>query len=138
MSMTFDTKVAIVLCDDLAVWQKLNVTAFLVSGIVGSNDGLIGENYRDASAHLYAPMLIQPMMVYTASADTLRKAYDRAIERDVRLAIFTRDLFATGNDIDNRAAVAAVASDDLPLVGIAMRDLKKTVDKVIKGLSLHP
>lgn len=83
-------------------------------------------------------MLIQPMMVYTASADTLRKAYDRAIERDVRLAIFTRDLFATGNDIDNRAAVAAVASDDLPLVGIAMRDLKKTVDKVIKGLSLHP
>jgi hypothetical protein len=138
MSMTFDTKVAIVLCDDMATWQKLNVTAFLVSGIVGSHDGLIGENYRDASGRRYAPMLVQPMMVYTASPDALRKAYDRAIERDVRLAIFTRDLFATGNDIDNRAAVAAVAADDLPLVGIAMRDLKKTVEKVIKGLSLHP
>jgi hypothetical protein len=31
----FDTKVAIVVRDDLQNWQKLNVTAFLMSGIVG-------------------------------------------------------------------------------------------------------
>jgi hypothetical protein len=35
--MTFDTKIAIVVRDDLAVWQKLNVTAFLTSGIVGAS-----------------------------------------------------------------------------------------------------
>lgn len=35
--MIFDTKIAIVLRDDLAVWQKLNVTTFLVSGIAGTN-----------------------------------------------------------------------------------------------------
>ena len=138
MSMTFDTKIAIVLRDDLATWQKLNVTAFLVSGVVGYLGGQVGENYRDASGNIYAPMMIQPMMVYQAGGDELRKAYQRAMERDVRLAIFTRELFATGNDIDNRAAVAVVASENLDLVGIALRDDKKTVDKVIKGLKLHP
>jgi Protein of unknown function (DUF2000) len=29
----FDTKVAVVVRDDLATWQALNVTAFLMSGI---------------------------------------------------------------------------------------------------------
>ena len=29
----FDTKIAVLLRDDLEVWQRLNVTAFLVSGI---------------------------------------------------------------------------------------------------------
>ena len=31
--MRFDTKIAIAVRSDLAVWQKLNVTAFLASGI---------------------------------------------------------------------------------------------------------
>jgi hypothetical protein len=34
--MRFETKIAVVLRDDLAVWQKTNVTAFLVSGIAGT------------------------------------------------------------------------------------------------------
>jgi hypothetical protein len=32
----FDTKVAILVLDDLAVWQKLNVTAFLATGIASA------------------------------------------------------------------------------------------------------
>lgn len=38
----FDTKIALVVREDLATWQKLNVTAFLTSGIVGANEGLLG------------------------------------------------------------------------------------------------
>ena len=34
--MIFDTKVVILVRDDLALWQKLNVTAFLATGIAGS------------------------------------------------------------------------------------------------------
>ena len=30
----FDTKVAVVVREDLATWQKLNVTAFLTSAVV--------------------------------------------------------------------------------------------------------
>jgi hypothetical protein len=36
----FETKIAIIVRDDLAVWQKLNVTAFLTSGIAGAHPDL--------------------------------------------------------------------------------------------------
>ena len=32
----FPTKAAVIVRDDLAVWQRLNVTGFLVSGLIGS------------------------------------------------------------------------------------------------------
>ena len=48
----FDTKIAILVRDDLATWQKLNVTAFLMSGITGANSGLIGENCKKRSLFL--------------------------------------------------------------------------------------
>jgi len=38
--MRFDTKIAVVLRDDLVVWQKTNLTALLVSGIAGTVPGL--------------------------------------------------------------------------------------------------
>ena len=35
--LMFDTKIAIVVRSDLQSWQKLNVTAFLMSGIVAAH-----------------------------------------------------------------------------------------------------
>ena len=49
--MQFDTKIAVVLRDDLAGWQRINVTAFLVSGIAGTVPEVVGEPYRDASGN---------------------------------------------------------------------------------------
>ncbi|MGO7202655.1 DUF2000 family protein, partial [Rhizobium ruizarguesonis] len=43
----FDTKIAVVLRNNLAGWQKLNVTAFLMTGIAGGHPEIIGEAYRD-------------------------------------------------------------------------------------------
>ena len=136
--MQFDTKIAVVLRDDLAVWQKTNVTAFLVSGIAGTVPDIVGEPYRDASGTEYLPMFVQPVLVYAADARALRRAYERTLARDVVPAIYTADLFATGHDEANRAAVAAVAADDLDLVGIAFRAERKTVDKIVDGLRFHP
>lgn len=59
------------------------------------------------------------------------------MERELCCAIFTDQLFSTGNDVDNRAAVRAVASNDLALAGMALRAPRKAVDAVTKGLSLH-
>lgn len=137
MTMTFDTKIAVVLRSDLAMWQKLNVTAFTVGGIAGTVDGIIGENYEDASGNIYLPMIVQPIMIYEADDKQIRRAYERALSRGVRVALFTEDLFSTGNDIDNRAAVKACKQEDLNIVGIALRDQKKTIDKVLDGLSFH-
>lgn len=47
--MQFETKIAVVLRDALAGWEKVNVTAFLVSGMAGTVPGVVGEPYRDAS-----------------------------------------------------------------------------------------
>jgi hypothetical protein len=59
----FDTKIVLVLREDLAVWQKLNVSAFLTSGILGANSKLIGQPYADADGNAYAPLIIQPVVV---------------------------------------------------------------------------
>jgi hypothetical protein len=136
--MQFDTKLAVVVREDLAVWQKINVAAFLVSGIAGTDPSLVGEPYVDGSGERYLPMFRQPVLVYAADAPGIRRAYERARARDVELAIYTAELFATGHDDANRAEVAAVPSDELDLVGIAMRADRKLVDKVVDKLRPHP
>jgi hypothetical protein len=136
---TFDTKVAVVLLDDLPAWQKLNAAAFLLSGIAGGVPGLVGEAYVDGSGNRYLPMLRQPILIYAADSAGLRRAYERAMAREVeQLAIFTRDLFSTSNDTANRAAVAAVPAEELDLVGIGLRADRKVVDKVLDKLRPHP
>ena len=135
--MIFDTKIAVVLREDLAVWQKLNVTAFVSSAIVGANPHLIGEPYEDASGRQYMPMLIQPVLIYSANTEQMNTVYQRALRREARFSIYTEELFHTGNDADNRAAVKAVPSDAMKLVGMAFREDRKTVDKILSGLKFH-
>jgi hypothetical protein len=136
--MQFDTKIAVVLRDDLAGWQKTNVTAFLVSGIAATVPGVVGEPYRDASENEYLPMFVQPVLVYEADPDGLRRADERAMSRGVTPAIYTHDLFTTNHDEANRSAVAGVPAEELDLVGIAFRAERKTVDKVVDRLRFHP
>ena len=117
---------------------ETNVTAFLVSGIAGTVEGVVGEPYRDASGNEYLPMFVQPVLVYEADAKGLRRAYERAMIRSIQPAIYTQELFATNHDEANRAAVATVAEADLDLVGIAFRAERKTVDKIVDRLRFHP
>ena len=137
--MDFDTKIAVVLRDDLAGWQRANVTAFVVSGISGTSPELVGEPYRDGSGNRYLPMFRQPVMVFEADGAGLRRACERAMERGVeQLAIYTKELFATGHDEANREAVAAVPTEDLDLVGLGLRADRKVVDRVTDKLRPHP
>jgi hypothetical protein len=82
-------------------------------------------------------MFRQPALVFEATGSELRRSFERAILREVELSVFTDDLFSTPHDEANRAAVRAVAREDLSLVGIAFRAEQKVADKVIKGLKLH-
>jgi hypothetical protein len=131
------TKIVVVLRDDLAPWQRVNATAFMISGIAATAPETAGEPYEDASGKQYNPMFREPVYVYEADASKLRRAFDRADQRGVTVSVFTDQLFATGNDIDNRAAVKAVATADLTLVGFVFRAERKTADKIVDGLSFH-
>jgi hypothetical protein len=134
----FDTKIAILVRDDLATWQKLNVTAFLTSGIVAQSPAIIGEAYRDAAGHVYNPMTIQPMVVLAADQETLRAVHRRALDRDVVISAYIEEMFATGHDAANREVFSQFGPEDARLVGLALRADKKVVDKITKGAKMHP
>ncbi|MFB7460183.1 MULTISPECIES: DUF2000 domain-containing protein [unclassified Streptomyces] len=134
----FDTKIAVLLREDLEPWQRLNVTAFLVSGLGTTVPEVIGEPYEDAGEVPYLPMFRQPVLVFQGTKETLTAAHGRALSRSLPCAVFTSDLFTTGNDRDNRAAVRAVPTAELDLVGLAVYGPRNAVDKVLKGARMHP
>ncbi|MDX3927221.1 MAG: DUF2000 family protein [Shinella sp.] len=133
----FETKFAIVLRDDLQTWQKLNVTAFLSGGIVGEKPKLIGEPYRDAAGNVYNALSVQPVIVLSADAGTLRTIHRRALEREVRTSAYIEEMFATGHDAANREVFSRFGPDDARIVGIALHADRKLVDKITKGARLH-
>ena len=53
------------------------------------------------------------------------------------VAIYTSEMFTTGNDQDNRAAVHAVATAELDLVGLALRAPHRDADAVLRGVNRH-
>lgn len=134
----FDTKIAVLLRDDLQVWQRLNVTAFLVSGVAARWADLIGEPYADADDTGYLAMFRQPVMVFEGTAQLLAAARERALRRGVVPAVFTTGMFATGHDRANRAVVRAVPGPDLDLAGLGLHGPRNAVDKILKGARLHP
>lgn len=133
----FDTKIAIVVKQGLAPWQELNVTAFLTSGIVGASPGLLGAPYEDAAGNQYHPLAIQPMIVLSAAGDTLKAIHRRALDSGVRVSLYIEEMFSTGHDIANRAAVRRFQPEELKVVGLALREDKKLVDRITQGARLH-
>ncbi len=135
--MIFETKVALLVRDDLLAWQELNVAAFLATGIAGAAPEAMGEPYEDAAGRLYVALLGQPMLIFAASSADLLKARRIALERGLTTAAYVAAMFATGHDAANREAFRAEPADVPDLVGLALRGPKKDVDKATKGLKLH-
>lgn len=135
--MRFQTKIVVVLRDDLPTWQQLNMTAFLSSGIAATASEIVGEPYEDGGGRGYLPMFRQPVLVFGATAEQIGAAYGRALARDLQLAIFTEQLFSTGHDEANRAAVRALADIAPSLTGFAFCAERKVADAVVKGIALH-
>lgn len=135
--MEFNTKFAMVVAQDLEIWQKMNVISFLASGITGQTDGIIGEKYMDASGQTYPALCVQPAIILKASRQRLSTFLQRANNRGISAAIYIEDMFLTGHDAANRATVAQYPTDSLPLVGMGIRAEKKQVDKVFKGAKIH-
>src|SRR5258705_10713417 len=114
--MKFATKIALVIRSDLDTWQKLNVAAFLASGIAGAFPESVSEAYEDASGTHYLALIGEPVLVYGADRTALARALERAIARNLTAAVYTEEMFATTHDAANRAAVKAALRPDLNLV----------------------
>src|SRR3954451_2227850 len=135
--MQFDTKIAVVIRTDLEAWQKLNVAAFLTSGIAAAFPECIGEPYEDGSSTQYLSLIGQPILIYGADRAALSRALERALARGVKPAVYIEEMFKTTHDAANRNAVKAVARADLNLVGLAIRAERKVIDKIVEGLKFH-
>src|SRR5476649_2800990 len=127
--MEFDTKVAIIILDDLAVWQKLNVTAFLATGIAHAAPDAMGEPYIDSANRTHARLLGQPIMVYQADSASLLRAFRQAIERELTRAVYVRAMFSSYHDEANRKVFLKEPTAAPDPVGLAVRGPKKAVDK---------
>jgi hypothetical protein len=78
------------------------------------------------------------VVVYAADGAALSQAHQRALAREMPMAVYTMDMFQTGHDDDNRAAVRAIAAADLRFAGLALHGPRNAVDKIFKGATLHP
>jgi hypothetical protein len=135
--MLFDTKIALVIRSDLESWQKMNVAAFLASGIVASYPECIGEPYEDASGNVYSRLIGQPILIYGGDRAGLARVLERALARGVQPALYTEEMFSTTHDAANREAVRGVEQARLNLVGIALRAERKVLDKIVDKLKFH-
>ena len=133
----FETKIAIVIRHDLATWQKLNITAFLASGVAAETPAAIGEVYVDRGGHAYGRMFVQPVLVFRGQTADLQAARRQALNRGLLCLPYVEAMFTTGHDAANRAVFAEEDPDAMNLVGIAIRGPRKDVDKAVKGLKLH-
>ncbi|HEJ7118607.1 hypothetical protein FHU12_1839 [Serratia marcescens] len=133
----FDTKIAFIVRDDLQTWQRLNVVAFLATGIAAAAPEIIGERYVDAQGRRYGGISGQPMLIFAADLPGLQHVHRKGLERELTLIPYVHAMFATGHDEANRQVYLAEDADNLDLVGLALRGPKKAVDKAIKGLALH-
>jgi hypothetical protein len=133
----FDTKVAFIVRDDLPTWQRLNVVAFLATGVATAAPEIMGEPYVDAAGHQYGKLSGQPMLIFEADITGLQKARRVGMERELTMLPYVFAMFSTYHDEANREVFLAEAPENMDLVGLALRGPKKAVDKAIKGLALH-
>ena len=133
----FDTKFVVVVRDDLAVWQKLNVAAFLSSGIASAVPEIIGEPYRDADGNMYTSLAVQPVIILATNADNMKRIHRRVVDRNVTASVYIEEMFAAPGEPYNRMEFAKYTPDDAKVVGIVLHAEKKIADKVTKGAKLH-
>ena len=93
--MIYETKTTLILRRDLAAWQLANVAAFLAGGLAGTHGYLMGEPYRDGAGRAYSALIREPVLVYGATLDELRRTHQRALSRELVPAIYIERMFET-------------------------------------------
>lgn len=135
----FDTKIAMVIREDLLTWQKLNVAAFLAGAVAIQFPQTHGQAFVNASGSTFLPFIKQPILIYKADDEAqLKRAFQRAKDRELAIGIYTHPLFSTKNEDGNHAEIAQYTDDTQELVGLIVYGENRKVDKALSGLTYHP
>ena len=134
----YDKKIAIVIKDDLLLWQKLNVTAFLAGSVAIQFEETHGKAFVNASGTTYLPFIKHPILIYKADTkEQLKRAFGRAKERALNIGIYTYPLLSTKNEEGNHIEIAKFTDDEQELAGIIIYGENKKADKALDGLKFH-
>jgi hypothetical protein len=134
----YDKKIAIVIKSDLLDWQKLNVAAFLASAVAIQFPETHGRSFTNASGSVYFPFIKHPILIYKAETDEqIKRAFNRAKEREIRMGIYTNPLFGTKNEEGNHIEIGKYTDEEQDLAGIVLYGENKKVDKALDGLKFH-
>lgn len=135
----YENKIALVIKNDLQSWQKLNIASFLASSIAIKFNDTHGSEFINASGSNYLPFIKHPITIYKADSEAeLKRAFNRAKERELAIGIYTEPLFATKNEAENHIEIAKHTDENQILVGIAIYGESKKVSKALDGLKFHP
>ena len=78
-------------------------------------------------------------MIYKAETDAeLKRAFNRAKERDLIISIYTNPLFSTKNEEGYPVEIAKCTDDEQEWAGIIIYGENKKVDRSLNGLKFHP
>ena len=136
--MAYDNKIAIVIKNDLESWQKLNVASFLASSVAIQFPDTHGKPFINASKSEYLPFIKHPILIYKADNDAeIKRAFNRAKERELNIGIYTASLFATKSEEENLIEIAKYKDDEQNLVGIVVYGDSKKVNKALDSLKFH-
>lgn len=134
----YDKKVAIVIKDDLLIWQKLNVVSFLAGSIAIEFPETHGEDFVTADNVRFLPFIKNPTLIYKAETqEKLQRAFLRSKDRELSIGIYTKPLFDTRSGEENILEIAKQTTDNLDLVGFIVYGENKKVDKALDGLKFH-
>ena len=136
--MHYESKIALVIQNDLLDWQKLNVASFLASSIAIAFPETHGKSFVNASQSSYLPFIKQPILIFEANDKTqMSRAFNRAKQRGLHIGIYTRSLFATKSEEENHMEINKSGDEDQDLVGIVLFGERRKVDKALQGLKFH-
>ncbi|KDM66082.1 DUF2000 domain-containing protein [Acidiphilium sp. JA12-A1] len=130
-------KTAIIVLETLPTWQKLNVTAFLATGIGDASPNAMGEIYHDAADRPFTRLFGEPIVIFTAPQGILVHALNQALTRDLTRAAYVDAMFFQPNGEAGRAVFRREPLDAPNLVGLALRGPRNEVNGATKGARLH-
>ena len=134
----YDTKIAIIIRQDLQTWQKLNVAAFLASSVAVQFPQTHGQAFVNASGSTYLPFMKHPILLYGADNEAqMKRAFGRAKDRELAIGIYTMPLFSTKNEEGNLLEIASYTDENQDLVGLIVYGENRKVDKTLSGLRFH-
>lgn len=131
------TKVALVLRDDLPVSHAVNASAVLALSLGGRIGASLGRDGEDASGGIHPGLNTHPIPVLSASEVELKTLLERAAAADgVQLVSLNETARRSRDYEDYLAELKATSTESLEYLGVIIHGPRNKVSKLTRQLPL--